>query len=91
MIGIKPEVFFLCDTQKDTLKLNYELILQNNLIEKSKLVPVVTEEEIWCFKPESLDLIVSNLNLHWVNDLQVSFLRFLDSLMPDGAIVGLVN
>ena len=49
---------------------------------------MVVEEEIWCFKPETLDLIISHHNLHWVNNLEVSFVRILDSLKPDGAFIG---
>ena len=56
---------------------------------KCKVHPLIIEEELWCFKPETLDLIISNHNLHWVNDLQVAFLRFLDSLKPDGAFIGI--
>lgn len=37
---------------------------------------------------ESLDLIVSSLNLHWTNDLMAAMLRMHESLIPDGALMG---
>jgi len=40
------------------------------------MVPVVLDEETgWRdhFEPEQLDLIVSNMGLHWVNDLSGTF------------------
>jgi SAM-dependent methyltransferase len=38
-------------------------------------------------RPEGLDLIISNSNLHWVNDLEGSLQAFRDSLKPDGVFL----
>ena len=38
------------------------------------------ESEIWPFRPQSLDLVVSNLNLHLSNDIGASLSRILESL-----------
>lgn len=46
------------------------------------------EEELWPFKSDSLDLVVSNLNLHNNNDMSVAFSRILESLRPDGIMAG---
>lgn len=50
--------------------------------------PICMDEEIWPIKDESLDLIVSSLNLHWTNDITAGLLRMHDSLKPDGALMG---
>lgn len=46
------------------------------------------EEELWPFKNNSLDLVVSNLSIHTANDTSVAYSRILDSLRPDGIMVG---
>jgi NADH dehydrogenase [ubiquinone] 1 alpha subcomplex assembly factor 5 len=45
------------------------------------------EENIDC-DPETYDLIMSSLALHWVNDLPETFQRIKYALKPDGAFVG---
>ena len=42
------------------------------------------DEEALPFAPASLDLIVSNLALHWVNDLPGALLQIRQTLRPDG-------
>lgn len=91
-IDIQAKNIFICDTSKEILQDSLEKIEKErtilNKFPDCKLHPLIIEEELWCFKPESLDLIISNHNLHWVNDLQIALLRFLDSLKPDGAFIG---
>lgn len=68
--------------------------LQNSEKQMKKHFPyleqhyLLCEEELWPFKNSSIDLVVSNLNLHGTNDLGVSLSRILDSLRPDGILVG---
>lgn len=45
---------------------------------------VVCDEEFLPFAPGSLDLIVSNLSLHWVNDLPGLLVQARRALKPDG-------
>jgi NADH dehydrogenase [ubiquinone] 1 alpha subcomplex assembly factor 5 len=45
---------------------------------------VVCDEELLPFRSESFDLILSNLSLHWVNDLPGSLIQIRQSLRPDG-------
>lgn len=45
---------------------------------------VVCDEEALPFRGESFDLILSNLTLHWVNDLPGSLIQIRHSLRPDG-------
>jgi SAM-dependent methyltransferase len=45
---------------------------------------VSADEEFLPFAPESFDLVVSNLSLHWVNDLPGTLLQVRQVLKPDG-------
>ena len=45
---------------------------------------VVADEELLPFGPETIDLAVSNLSLHWVNDLPGALLQLRRTLRPDG-------
>jgi NADH dehydrogenase [ubiquinone] 1 alpha subcomplex assembly factor 5 len=48
---------------------------------------VIADEEDLPFQDEQFDLIVSNLNLHWVNDLQSTFQRINNFLKPNGVFL----
>jgi NADH dehydrogenase [ubiquinone] 1 alpha subcomplex assembly factor 5 len=51
----------------------------------SKGGPVLsTDEEALPFAPASLDLVLSNLSLHWVNDLPGALVQIRQALKPDG-------
>jgi NADH dehydrogenase [ubiquinone] 1 alpha subcomplex assembly factor 5 len=45
---------------------------------------VVADEEALPFAAGSFDLVISLLNLHWVNDLPGALLQVLQALKPDG-------
>ncbi|HEX6119977.1 MAG TPA: methyltransferase domain-containing protein [Dongiaceae bacterium] len=45
---------------------------------------VVSDEETLPFKEQSLDAVLSNLTLHWVNDLPGALAQIRGSLKPDG-------
>jgi NADH dehydrogenase [ubiquinone] 1 alpha subcomplex assembly factor 5 len=45
---------------------------------------VVADEEFLPFASGSLDAVVSNLSLHWVNDLPGALLQIRQALRPDG-------
>lgn len=49
---------------------------------------LAADEEWLPFAPESFDLIVSNLSLHWVNDLPGALLQIRQCLKPDGLFLG---
>jgi SAM-dependent methyltransferase len=51
---------------------------------------VVADEEALPFKAESLDLVVSTLSLHWVNDLPGALVQIRRALKPDGLFVASV-
>ncbi|XP_055533963.1 arginine-hydroxylase NDUFAF5, mitochondrial [Wyeomyia smithii] len=46
------------------------------------------DEEKFEFEQESLDLVVSSLSLHWVNDLPACFRAINKALRPDGVFMG---
>ncbi|XP_051172079.1 arginine-hydroxylase NDUFAF5, mitochondrial [Leptopilina boulardi] len=48
----------------------------------------VMDEETFSLESNSLDLIVSSLSLHWVNDLPGCFSRIINCLKPDGVFIG---
>jgi SAM-dependent methyltransferase len=48
----------------------------------------VADEEILPLKADSLDLILSNLALHWVNDLPGALTQIRAALKPDGLFLG---
>lgn len=45
---------------------------------------VVADEEFLPFRNGSIDAVLSNLNLHWVNDLPGALLQIRHALKPDG-------
>ncbi|MGK7866253.1 methyltransferase domain-containing protein [Falsiroseomonas sp. E2-1-a20] len=45
---------------------------------------VAADEEFLPFAPESFDLIVASLSLHWVNDLPGALIQIRRALAPDG-------
>ena len=47
-------------------------------------MPLRRDEEALPFAPESFDLVMSNLSLHWVNDLPGCLLQIRQTLKPDG-------
>ncbi len=49
---------------------------------------VVLDEERLPFAPASLNLIVSSLGLHWVNDLVGALIQMRLALAPDGLFIG---
>jgi SAM-dependent methyltransferase len=59
----------------------------------NEIVPVVlgddSDPKAWIdkFEKESLDLIVSNCSLQFVNDLEGSLSAYRDTLIPDGVFL----
>jgi NADH dehydrogenase [ubiquinone] 1 alpha subcomplex assembly factor 5 len=47
-------------------------------------VAVVADEECLPFGPESFDLVVASLSLHWINDLPGALIQIRRTLRPDG-------
>ena len=51
---------------------------------------VVADEEFLPFAEASFDLVVSNLSLHWVNDLPGALIQIRRALRPDGLFLGAI-
>lgn len=51
-------------------------------------VSLCADEEFLPFARESLDAVVTNLSLHWVNDLPGTLLQIRHALKPDGLFLG---
>ncbi|SMH56441.1 methyltransferase domain-containing protein [Azospirillum agricola] len=49
---------------------------------------IAADEEFLPFAPGSFDLVVSNLSLHWVNDLPGALVQMRQALKPDGFFCG---
>ena len=49
---------------------------------------LVGDEEMLPVAPQSIDLVLSAMSLHWVNDLPGTLLRIRQSLKPDGLFLG---
>ena len=49
---------------------------------------VVADEEFLPFAPNSFDLVVSAMDLHWVNDLPGTLVQIARILRPDGLLLG---
>ncbi|MBV9750269.1 MAG: methyltransferase domain-containing protein [Acetobacteraceae bacterium] len=48
---------------------------------------VAADEEWLPFAPESFDLVVASLSLHWVNDLPGALIQLRQALRPDGLLL----
>lgn len=49
---------------------------------------IICEEEFFPFAPKTFDLILSLLNLHWVNDLPGALIQMRRTLKPDALLLG---
>ena len=58
--------------------------IAENMARRSPTAAVVADEEVLPFAPRSFDLVVSNLSLHWVNDLPGSIAQIKSVLRPEG-------
>ncbi len=48
---------------------------------------IVIDEEAMPFAPQSFDLVISNLNLHMINDVPGTLLQIRNILKPDGLLI----
>ncbi len=74
----------MCDIHQNLVQSHMETINYDKLKNETNVYPLVVDEELWCFKQNSiinlklklgLDIIISSGHLHWVNDLQVTLMR----------------
>lgn len=58
--------------------------------ETVKVKKMAVDEEALPFEPNSFDLVLSSLSLHWVNQLPSTFEQIMKCLKPDGVFIGAV-
>ncbi len=47
-------------------------------------MPVMVDGETWPFAPDSFDLIIAHLSLHWIDDLPGALIQLRRALKPNG-------
>ncbi|MCF8473512.1 MAG: methyltransferase domain-containing protein [Emcibacter sp.] len=62
--------------------------LSRKYLDQIKGIRVQADEEALPYRSQSLDLIVSNLSLHWINDLPGCLAQIKQCLKPDGLFLG---
>jgi len=93
------EKFYFVEQTEAQVQTSYDVInkkIDSGFYEKQacnlpdEIIPVVLDDEQWNqkFKSGSVDLIMSNLSLHWVNELESTLRQYNDSLEADGVFVG---
>ncbi|CAH1262816.1 arginine-hydroxylase NDUFAF5, mitochondrial-like [Branchiostoma lanceolatum] len=78
------ETLYQCDTAEKMLE---------HATNRPSEVPTLTfqaDEEFIPFKDSSLDLVMSCLSLHWVNDLPGCLRQVWSALKPDGCFIGVM-
>jgi len=65
-----------------------ELILKQYMREQSNRV--CFDEELIPFKDNSFDIIISNLSLHWINDLPGTLIQLRKTLKKDGVFLATI-
>lgn len=65
----------------------YSLDSVFGMVERTPAPKVLADEELLPFAPESLDLVVSSLCLHFVNDLPGALMQIRHCLKADGAFI----
>lgn len=76
------------DNLRDAFVVHQDLAV--NMLEGKFGAPVQCDEEFLPYKAQGLELILSCLNLHWVNDIPGCLVQILRSLKPDGLFMGAV-
>nr|XP_039252956.1 arginine-hydroxylase NDUFAF5, mitochondrial-like [Styela clava] len=82
-------------TKQDTVRMIIQGDTSENCVKHAKEsdIPIsnlVLDEENLMFRESTFDIVMSNLSLHWVNDLPGCFKQVLKILKPDGCFLGAV-
>lgn len=78
---------------KDAVRCLIQCDISEKYVEQSRVsdkIPVfklVADEEMLPFAANSVDIFLSSLSLHWVNDLPGTFYQIHHALRPDGVLV----
>ncbi|XP_006817426.1 arginine-hydroxylase NDUFAF5, mitochondrial-like [Saccoglossus kowalevskii] len=81
----------IMDDMVDTLyqsDMSAEMLERSHVCENVQTIKIHCDEENLPFKAESLDLVISSLSLHWVNDLPRALRQIQSSLKKDSPFIG---
>jgi NADH dehydrogenase [ubiquinone] 1 alpha subcomplex assembly factor 5 len=59
-----------------------------NVVQNVKSYSLQCDEEFLPFKEKQFDMVLSNMNMHWVNDLPSALKQIKACLKPDGVFLG---
>ena len=62
--------------------------LSHRLVQQARGLKVVADEEWLPFADQRFDLVLSNLSMHWINDLPGALIQIHRTLKPDGFFLG---
>ena len=65
-------------------------LAQGESVEPIKLERICMDEEKFSFETNTFDAIVTNLSLHWINDLPLTFVQINGALKDDCPVIGSV-
>ncbi|GBM67692.1 Arginine-hydroxylase NDUFAF5, mitochondrial [Araneus ventricosus] len=77
----------------ENVEMIYQCDISSKMLEKTKIsedIPtfkMIVDEEYLPFADNSVDLIISSLNFHWINDLPSVFEQIHRALKPDGVLI----
>nr|XP_042909798.1 arginine-hydroxylase NDUFAF5, mitochondrial isoform X4 [Parasteatoda tepidariorum] len=74
------EMLYQCD-------ISSEMVKRSNICSEIPTVKMVVDEEYLPFSPNSIELFVSSLNFHWINNLPGVFEQIHKCLKPDGVLI----
>jgi NADH dehydrogenase [ubiquinone] 1 alpha subcomplex assembly factor 5 len=74
--------------QRKTVECLVRLDLGQGFARRARGPAVVADEEFLPFAPQSFDLVLSAMDLHWVNDLPGTLIQIGRILKPDGLLLG---
>lgn len=75
----------IVDNCKKSLDLSMSLIPKNSQI---RVTGLYMDDENWGFPDDYFDLVVNNLQMHWLNKVHPTAEKWLGSLRPDGTLIG---
>src|SRR5882724_11235349 len=73
---------------RKTVECLVRLDLGHSFARRARGPAVVADEEFLPFAPQSFDLVMSAMDLHWVNDLPGTLIQIGRILKPDGLLLG---
>ncbi|BES89014.1 Methyltransferase domain [Nesidiocoris tenuis] len=89
--GVSQNITADCVDTLVMTDISESLLNQASLPEKGvKVERLVVDEEKLPFEKNSIDLVLSSLALHWVNNLPSTFMQVAQCLKNDGAFMGCV-